>query len=740
MSKQLKLTLCALVILVQGSCSPDNRMLDVQMVSPSEGAPSGGTRVVLQGNLLDTVARVTFGEADCTNIERVSDIELRCTTPQNALGAADVTVFTEDGESATLDDGFRYRCLAPPAAGVDVWANDGGDKITRDEQRFGCDPGATLNKVWDGGRIRLSAAKNETVSFNLVIEAYGNDATGLSASMTDLAGPGGSRIGSVPAAGNGIFDWTQRRIELFYVRYLQIKGLSRVSYATYDERHVPKRLQRPYDGQGYGRGTWEDRPDHDKFYPDIAVPLELVPEFTVRAGQNQSIWVDVYVPKTAAAGLHTGVIRVQTSTATLAEVPVELTVRGFALPDVPASKTMLYMGYADLSRRYLGVQSPNSNTAFEQRLNRVRDRHFQMAHRHRISMVDDNQGALAWTTDAPRPEWIKRLDGTLFTAANGYDGPGVGVGNDIFSIGNYGNWSWRSQGEAEMRLHTDAWETWFQQNFPSTERFLYLIDESENYPQTQQWAQWIRNNPGVGGQLRSFATLPLPIALGQTPSLDIVASWQQGVGDTATWANGLAQLRQDPRKKFYMYNGKRPGTGSFATEDDGVALRQLPWAQYKKGVDRWFFWESTYYNDFQSGRGHINVYQTAQTFGVNGARDAEDGETGYLYSNGDGVLFYPGYDTIYESDNYGVDGPIASLRLKHWRRGIQDVDYLELARTIDPARTQAIINRMVPRVMWENGVADQSDPTWVRKDIGWSINPDDWEAARDELAAIIEGN
>ncbi|MFM7621769.1 MAG: hypothetical protein ACKO57_02170, partial [Alphaproteobacteria bacterium] len=32
---------------------------------------------------------------------------------------------------------------------------------------------------------------------------------------------------------------------------------------------------------------------------------------------------------------------------------------------------------------------------------------------------------------------------------------------------------------------------------------------------------------------------------------------------------------------------------SFATEDDGVALRTLPWIQMKKGIARWFFWNAT---------------------------------------------------------------------------------------------------------------------------------------------------
>ena len=39
----------------------------------------------------------------------------------------------------------------------------------------------------------------------------------------------------------------------------------------------------------------------------------------------------------------------------------------------------------------------------------------------------------------------------------------------------------------------------------------------------------------------------------------------------------------------------------------------------------------------------------------------------------------------------------------------------------------------------EYGVEDPGDPTWVLTDISWSTAPDVWEAARAELADIIEG-
>ncbi len=215
-------------------------------------------------------------------------------------------------------------------------------------------------------------------------------------------------------------------------------------------------------------------------------------------------------------------------------------------------------------------------------------------------------------------------------------------------------------------------------------------------------------------------------AIEHMPSLDVVAS-SMYVGDTQSVQNASNYFQSKTDKKLYFYNGGRPAQGSFMTDDDGVALRELAWGQFKKKIDRWFYWNATYYNNYQAGQGDTNVFKQAQTFGSNESN----------YSNGDGVLFYPGTDKKFPNESYNINGPISSLRLKYWRRGIQDSDYLALAMSIDPSATNAIINKIVPKVMWEYGVDDPKDPTWVRTEISWSNNPDVWEQARQDLANII---
>lgn len=631
--------------------------------------------------------------------------------------------------------------LTAPGAITAVWANTGEDKVAQDELRTKTGNRPVLNRSWDGRTVRLFGAKNEVVAFNLVLEAgSGAAAKQVSLQFDRLTGPNGFSIRSLPVADKqGVFDWTQRDIELFYVKYLKIKGLSMLSYGTYDEEHIPERFRLPQAADGSYIGGWTDRPDHDKYYPDIAVPMETAPAFTIGGKTNQSIWVDVYIPADAPAGSFTGEVLIKAGSAVTYRVPVQLTVRNFALPDMPASKTMLATSFHDIAERYTGTPYPSANSQQDQLAKLVMDRQTLLAHRHKISLIDDNSGASAWMNDRPRPEWEPRLSGSLFTAANGYRGPGAGIGNDVFSIGTYGQWQdwWGTPTAAGLWSHTNGWESWFAANSPSTERFLYLVDESEDYAQTETWAGWMRSNPGPGANLKSFATGDLLKISAFVPSLAISASWI-AVGQNALWQNAI-NIAHAAGKQVYLYNGQRPASGSFATEDDGIALRELAWGQYKKKIDRWFFWEATYYNDYQSGRGQTNVFANAQTFGGTTTFDASLGMTGWNASNGDGVLFYPGIDKKFPKESLGLQGPIASLRLKHWRRGIQDADYLTMAAKINPAAVAALVQKMVPKVLWENDVSDPDDPTWVIAPISWSTNPDDWEAARQQLADIIEG-
>jgi hypothetical protein len=636
-----------------------------------------------------------------------------------------------------------------------VWANEGGDKVTQDELRATAGAAAVANSVWDGKCIKPFGARNEVVSFNVVLEAATSKASKVAVSLSDLTGPGGVVLRSAPRPGGKLFDWTTTEAELFYVRYLQITGLSQQAYGTlasWQEATFPKRAQCPGmtqatpDSKPTGSGcAWAARPVANKFYPDIAVPLELVPTFDVAAATNQSIWADVYIPKTAPAGVYGGLLTISENGSVTHKVPVSLRVRDFALPDAPSAKTMLVTSYGDIAPRYVGVAYPNPGTPEDMLVQTALKNQRLVAHRHRISLIGDDANQ---SGTQPGPDYLGVLDGSYFTASNGYAGPGASTGQDVYSIGTYGS---VTEGSTQQKF-TDAfngWETWFEASSPSTERFVYLCDEIEctqGTPTLTTQLSWWSAISGVGSKLHTMATqglLDAPATLS-----DPTSSWAFSAGHSsggtsmggttaADQAAADAVIAAEPSRRIFAYNGQRPASGSCATEDDGVAMREQPWGQFKKKIDRWFWWEATYYDDNQAGLGKVDLFTSADTFGSTMA-DPSYGAAGG--ANGNGVLLYPGTDVGFPASSYGITGPIVSLRLKHWRRGLQDVDYLTLAAAKDPAAVAALVAKVVPSVLWEQQCHDPvNDCSYTYAPISWSTDPDDWEAARLALAHIIDG-
>ena len=631
-----------------------------------------------------------------------------------------------------------------------IWANEGGDKVAQEELRatrhVENKTGTMLNRTWNGTAITLSGAHNEVVSFNLILEAAGVRAQNVSVSFDTLTGPGGVQIHSIPAIGNGVFDWTQRPIEVFYIRYLQILGLSYFGYGKWDERQIPVRFQRPWTGNGQATGLWTDRPDHDLHYPDIMVPYDLVNSFAIAAGQNQGIWSDIYIPKTIPSGLYSGLVTIKENGSPTHTVPVQLTVNSFSLPDTPSAKTMIPLDTTDIAWRYVAGygQYVNWQTPGGLRIQQITDKYFELFHRHRLTVVGQNECQIR---DQPCDSSLPRLSGSLYTANHGYDGPGVNTPDGLFSIGTYGTWgqahygmpAWQAD-ESLFRQHIDAWATWFQNNLPGTAFHLYLEDEPppQDYGKVETWAEWINRDPGPGQKMLSLTTHQPVLAQTDFPHVDIpVMPGNLGVcpGNVSNCASpSIGQAvadayRTTPGFQFWIYNGDRPAAGTAMTEDDGIAMRQIPWMSYKKQVARYMYWYANVNTPW-------DWFTQALTWGDYQYVDPVLGKTGNTgASNGNGLLVYPGTSTYPGQTSYGVDGPFASLRIKEWRRGIQDVDYLTLAAQYDPASVQQIINQTIPSVLWE--YPSTSPSYYTGGGPSWSANPDNWEAARAQLAQII---
>lgn len=80
-------------------------------ISPSSGFESGGTSVIITGTNFGAAqgtGSVTFGGVAATAYAAWSDTEITCTTPAGTIGAQDVIITGDTGESETKSGGYTY--------------------------------------------------------------------------------------------------------------------------------------------------------------------------------------------------------------------------------------------------------------------------------------------------------------------------------------------------------------------------------------------------------------------------------------------------------------------------------------------------------------------------------------------------------------------------------------------------------------------------------------------------------
>ncbi|MBE9566359.1 MAG: DUF4091 domain-containing protein, partial [Proteobacteria bacterium] len=190
----------------------------------------------------------------------------------------------------------------------------------------------------------------------------------------------------------------------------------------------------------------------------------------------------------------------------------------------------------------------------------------------------------------------------------------------------------------------------------------------------------------------------------------------------ATWyPRERVQAAEARGDRVWLYAGHRPETPADMIDEYGIALRLKPWIGHLCHIPRWFTWESTHWFPNRNERPNDqpkNVFAEPVTFDPGYARGR---------GNGDGTLFYPGQDQVFPEQDRGYPGPIASIRLKMYRRGVQDVEYMWLAEQAGHGEeVSAMLSELLPAVMWEAG----EYPSWSNRNAVY-------ERARRQLAELI---
>ena len=422
--------------------------------------------------------------------------------------------------------------------------------------------------------------------------------------------------------------------------------------------------------------------------PDALIPVESAPAWrpypmAIARQRNGIVWVDLTVSR--MAGVQRGEVKVRAGDRILATFPIEVRVVPRALPERPL-RTMLYYESSNLEKRTGSAETEHAL--------------WRLLRKHRLTPLH------AVTSPEDLDHHRAALDGTFY--AKDYDGPGPGNGDGVLAIGMYGD---LGKPDAEKLETVLAIGDRLGPLLATTDTFVYAKDEDCTSPWGPAWKKLLDGSRHAKRIRVAWTCSEDPTKQG----VDIAI--QLGTFDPARTAKARAM-----GKEVWIYNGQQPHTGSFHTDAPAITPRVNGWIQATNDIGRWFYWEvGFWYDGNRGGRGPYDPFVTAETF------HNADGDWGV----GDGVLVYPGKQVDrFQEHSIGIDGVLPSIRLKNWRRGIEDAGYYQLAHAVDAARAEAVAKELLPAVL---------DRAKEGKPASWSEAGKPWREARARLLAIIEG-
>ena len=540
------------------------------------------------------------------------------------------------------------------------------------------------------------------MAFQVVITSPGEPLVGVSAELTDLAGPGGA---VVPASG------AELSLEFYH-------PVDNPSYCEY-----------PFNF------TCPDHPEYVRTkgdYPDALIPFvdpygdahaPVAVPFDVAADDLQTVFVDVFVPTGLAAGDYAGEVRVTAGGALVKALPVTLHVWDFDLP----SKRNVATAYG------LGGNIWDFHAAPDDATRARIQRNYELAmHRHRIDPTDqgfvvtpqfDAEGNLQptdWT--AYDAEVGPRIDGS-------YYGDGIGINRYDINMFTPGHSHWGltddqwGKGAAALAAH-------LQQKGFLEHTYMYSADEP-----------WMPSHEGAIADIAADAALlhqAAPLWNGHVlvtgpwlPQLDTAVdiwcpvtamygavSWPEGQWpDPPKYQELIAAGRQ---LWFYVCNADFPPSLGYDVDSPyGWEPRILKWRAWGEGATGFLYWRVTYWFDGDPWHHLADV----------------GGFDPMFARNGDGVLLYPGdhKNGTGSPENVVIDGPVVSFRLKQVRDGIEDWELLLLADQLGGGKyARAQIDRAVRA--FGQPLNDQFDPS----NRPWSLDESVVWDVRRNLAAKVQ--
>lgn len=551
----------------------------------------------------------------------------------------------------------------------------------------------------------VKMAKNEFEDMQILVYANGEDLTNVDISV------------STPTSGaNTITD-----VYLYYQWYVDttfvLPGKS-VAYRT---------------NAGTEWGRWPDAlvPKVDRFYGETRNKFP----FSVPSGELQGVVVEFGTELTAVAGTYTCTATVSGTGSVTGdfsiEVPITITVWNITIPQEPTYHAQIYAFYRDIMYGHgMGVW-PSWSAVTEELYNNYN----KMLVYHRISNFSTNSSNPTWNGSAITYNW-KEVDDFLIPAIKGeLITSGPYAGNKMKSTGIFNAHVLYDTGEAATTAYYQAWWDHFVAAGvdPYKHLFAKLYDEptGATIPKVAALSTWLNNvitggaiwkngwttSKNVGDILTSgfdangFYCPPIrsytcPYWMDypdrETPAGQCVAG---GASSEAGVRSNYTQTDQ-----HWMYNAC-DSFGCAVAEDSvqltgeqGFAAIDVPGAYNR-------FFSVSMWKYKQTG---IHYFASTQLMCDSGDYDtAMSGswKTTFNYGvHGDGILLYPGVPSAtgktwatsggcYTPMEGGIeyiggthDIPIASLRMKYIRDGLEDLEIYSQANDVSSTQLEATID------------------------------------------------
>ncbi|HOW69191.1 MAG TPA: DUF4091 domain-containing protein [Phycisphaerae bacterium] len=538
------------------------------------------------------------------------------------------------------------------------------------------------------GRVRLSAAVNETVAFQIVMR-------------TRQAG----RVTSVALDPLRMGD--------------QTVGLDRI--ALFREVRVPV--------EDYPAWYLRLTPDlrRLRFFPDVLVPLTAprgALPISLRAGECEVVWAEVRVPPGTPAGPYDSAIHITPAGGPAVNLAFTLEVWPFALPQTSHLAALATVDTAKLLGQHVELHgrpyTPNRLTFDDpgyQPAVTVLDGATHLLHEHRCSpiLVDiqpfrrlggSGEAELDWTDYDRLVAGL--IDGTVFDDRAAAPAWPLPIDERRPPPELYGGWG-SPDYERMLTDHLRQCVGHFVARRWMDQHYVHMTvpgrSLAERYRQYKTLGELFKQ---IDGRLRMVCPVPSESMAaygwrddGFVDLGELVAVW--AVPASLADAEELARQRAAGRRTW-LSPDRPPYSGSLSMLAAPVDARTLAWQAYRFGCD------------------------AILLPGVNAW--ADDGVP--RSSGSEGCLLWPGKP-------YGLDGPVPSIRLKRLRRGLQDYEYLWLlVRNRRPGIARIFSEDLFPF----GGTGCYGEHLLDGRPNGWVTDPTAWSLARklmaNELTAAIQ--